>query len=61
MTDTGDPRLDEILEALLALARQDFGHRIEIRGQGTLDAIATGLNMLGEELDGAVAMASSVP
>ena len=60
MTDTGDPRLDEILEALLALSRQDFGHRIEVRGQGTLDAIAAGLNMLGEELEGAVAPRSAL-
>lgn len=55
MNETGDPRLDEILEALLALSRQDFGHRIEVRGQGTLEAVAAGLNMLAEELDGAVA------
>jgi signal transduction histidine kinase/CheY-like chemotaxis protein len=50
-----DPRLDEILEVLLALARQDFSQRAPVHGTDTLAAIATGLNMLAEELDGAVA------
>lgn len=50
-----DPRLDDILEVLLALARQDFSRRATVRGTDTIDAIAGGLNMLAEELDGAVA------
>jgi signal transduction histidine kinase len=50
-----DPRLDEILDVLLALARQDFSQRAPVHGTDTIDAIATGLNMLAEELDGAVA------
>lgn len=50
-----DPRLDDILEVLLALARQDFSRRAAVDGTDTVDAIATGLNMLAEELDGAVA------
>jgi signal transduction histidine kinase/CheY-like chemotaxis protein len=48
----GDPRLDGVLEMLLALARLDFSHRISVGEAGdTLDAIAVGINMLGEELD----------
>ena len=50
-----DPRLDDILEVLLAIARQDFSRRAAVNGTDTVDAIATGLNMLAEELDGAVA------
>jgi signal transduction histidine kinase/CheY-like chemotaxis protein len=47
-----DPRLDGVLEMLLALARLDFTHRIEVGEAGdTLDAIAAGINMLGEELE----------
>jgi signal transduction histidine kinase/CheY-like chemotaxis protein len=37
---------------LLALARLDFSHRISVGEAGdTLDAIAVGINMLGEELE----------
>jgi signal transduction histidine kinase/CheY-like chemotaxis protein len=46
-----DARLGEILEVLLAIARQDFQARAAVSGaQDTLDAIAAGLNMLAEEL-----------
>jgi two-component system, NtrC family, sensor kinase len=46
-----DARLGEILEALLALARQDFQVRVDVRGShDVLDAIAVGLNLLSEEL-----------
>lgn len=50
-----DARLDEILEVLLAYARQDFTPRAPIYGTDTIDAIATGLNILAEELDHTVA------
>ena len=51
-----DSRLGEILEVLLAIARQDFRVRAEVSGtDDTLDAIAVGLNMLAEELAGEVA------
>jgi signal transduction histidine kinase/ActR/RegA family two-component response regulator len=46
-----DARLGQLLEVLLAIARQDYETRAEVSGaQDTLDAIAVGLNMLGEEL-----------
>jgi two-component system NtrC family sensor kinase len=50
-----DPRLDAILETLLAFARHDFSKRAPVTGTDSIDAIATGLNMLGEELDETVA------
>ncbi len=47
-----DPRLDKVLEGLLALARMDFGHRISVGASGdVVDAIAIGINMVGEELE----------
>jgi signal transduction histidine kinase/CheY-like chemotaxis protein len=47
-----DPRLGGVLEMLLALARLDFNRRISVSEEGdTLDAIAVGINMLGEELE----------
>lgn len=49
-------RLDEILEVLMAYARQDFSPRIHVSERlDELDAIATGINLLAEELDGEVA------
>ncbi len=45
-----EKRLDDILEVLLAFARQDFTRRAPVYGGDTLDAISTGLNMLAEEL-----------
>jgi signal transduction histidine kinase/CheY-like chemotaxis protein len=51
-----DARLGEILEVLLAIARQDFSVRAKVGGsQDIADAIAVGLNMLSEELQGEVA------
>lgn len=50
-----DPRLDAILETMLAFARHDFSKRAPVTGTDEIDAIATGLNMLGEELDETVA------
>jgi C4-dicarboxylate-specific signal transduction histidine kinase len=54
-TPTPDARLDEILEVLLAFARQDFSQRAPVHGDDTIDAIATGLNILAEELSYTVA------
>jgi two-component sensor histidine kinase len=46
-----DPRTSEILEAIMALARLDFSHKINIDEKGdSIAAIAAGVNMLGEEL-----------
>jgi signal transduction histidine kinase len=46
-----DARLGQLLEVLLAIARQDYETHADISGaHDTLDAIAVGLNMLGEEL-----------
>jgi two-component system, NtrC family, sensor kinase len=51
----GDDRLELILEVLLALARQDFKARAPVGpGLDVVDAIATGINLLAEELDGEV-------
>lgn len=50
-----DPRLDAILETLLAFARHDFSRRAPVSGTDSIDAIATGLNMLAEELAETVA------
>ncbi len=58
MSDTSqnDPRIDQLLEVLLAFARQDFSKHAPIGdGLDEIDAIAAGLNMLAEELHGAVA------
>lgn len=50
-----DLRLELILEALLAIARQDFKARAPVgKGLDVVDAIATGINLLAEELDGEV-------
>lgn len=54
--DAQDARLDAIVEALARFARLDFSARVPISDTlDTVDAIATGLNMLAEDLDGAVA------
>jgi len=56
MTSAADPRIDHMLEILLAFARQDFSKRAPISDSlDEVDALAAGLNMLAEELDGAVA------
>ncbi len=45
-------RLGELLDGIMALARLDFGRRVEVsEARDTIDAIATGLNILGEELE----------
>lgn len=49
--DTENARANQILEVILAFARQDFSVQSPIIGDGgSLDAIASGVNMLGEEL-----------
>lgn len=56
MSAPEDPRIDALLEVLLAYARQDFSARAKISdARDSVDAIAAGLNMLAEELHGAVA------
>ncbi len=44
-------RANEILEVIMALARQDFGKKVLLKSDDSvLDGIAAGVNMLGEEL-----------
>ncbi|HEU0030332.1 MAG TPA: ATP-binding protein [Kofleriaceae bacterium] len=51
-----DDRFDAILEVLMSYARQDFSPRLAVsERRDELDAIATGINLLAEELDGEVA------
>lgn len=46
-----DPRAEEILKAIMSLARLDFSRKIVMDDQSdSLTAIAAGVNMLGEEL-----------
>jgi signal transduction histidine kinase/CheY-like chemotaxis protein len=53
---THDARLEQLLETMLGIARQDFDVKAPVRDDGTvIDAIAVGLNMLAEELRGEVA------
>jgi signal transduction histidine kinase/ActR/RegA family two-component response regulator len=54
-SNQADARLEEILEVLLAIARQDFKVRAPVGPKlDVVDAISTGINALAEELDGAV-------
>ena len=56
-----DQRLELILDALLAIARQDFKARAPVgKDLDVIDAIATGINLLAEELDGEVASRKEV-
>ncbi|MBA3499310.1 MAG: hybrid sensor histidine kinase/response regulator [Deltaproteobacteria bacterium] len=51
-----DSRLDAILAVLISYARQDFSTRVAVsERRDEIDAIATGINILAEELDGEVA------
>ncbi|MDX2090445.1 MAG: ATP-binding protein [Kofleriaceae bacterium] len=55
MTDSR-PRFDQIVEVLMALARQDFSVRLPISPRrDEVDAVAAAINVLAEELGGAVA------
>ena len=45
-------RVNEILEVILAFARQDFNKKVTIKDDDNLlDGIGAGINMLGEELE----------
>jgi signal transduction histidine kinase/CheY-like chemotaxis protein len=51
-----EKRLDDIIEVLIALAQQDFSARAPVSEKlDEVDAIAVGINILAEELGGAVA------
>jgi signal transduction histidine kinase/CheY-like chemotaxis protein len=51
MTDTAKRRFDRILEVLMAIAGQDFTVRVDVSPRlDELDAVATGINMLAEQL-----------
>jgi two-component system cell cycle sensor histidine kinase/response regulator CckA len=51
-----DVRLDAILEVLVSYALQNFAPRVDVsERQDVVDAIATGINLLGEELHGEIA------
>ena len=44
--------VDHFIETISSFANHDFSHKLPISEQGTiLDAIATGINMLGDELE----------
>ena len=50
-TQSSDPRLEKILEALIRLAGQDFQTSLEVsHNRDEVDAISLSVNMLGEEL-----------
>ena len=55
MTTPSDPRIDAMIEVILACARHDFSRRAPVSGTDAIDALATGLNMLAEELASTVA------
>lgn len=56
MSTSEASRLDAVLHALMAIARQDFAARIAVSEErDEIDAIATGINLLAEELEGEVA------
>ena len=47
----GEQRLDEIMEVILAIASLDYSKKVPVSDKGnTFDAIASGLNVLAEEL-----------
>lgn len=53
---TGDPRLDPIIQCLIACARHDFSTRIPVSDRlDDVDAIATGINIMTEDLEQSVA------
>ena len=48
---TQEQRINDILEVLLRYTVRDFSERIEISESGDeLDAVAVGINTLGEEM-----------
>jgi signal transduction histidine kinase len=48
-------QLEAVLDVMLSLAGLDFGRRAPVYGDGPLDAVAQGVNMLSEELEAAQA------
>ena len=53
--DESDDQLEEITTSMVEMARLNFSHPLEVRGEGPLDAVAMGLRALGEELQAALA------
>lgn len=49
--DSSEGRLNEIMESIVSIAELDFSRKAPVTGKGDIfDALATGLNVLGEEL-----------
>jgi len=46
-------QIDAVLDVMLRMAGLDFGRRAPVYGEGPLDALAQGVNMLSEELEAA--------
>jgi signal transduction histidine kinase/CheY-like chemotaxis protein/HPt (histidine-containing phosphotransfer) domain-containing protein len=46
-------QIDAVLDVMLSMAGLDFGRRAPVYGDGPLDALAQGVNMLSEELEAA--------
>lgn len=58
---TADPRLELIVECLIACARHDFSMRIPVSDDlDDVDAIATGINIMAEDLERSVASRSEL-
>jgi signal transduction histidine kinase/CheY-like chemotaxis protein/HPt (histidine-containing phosphotransfer) domain-containing protein len=49
--EAGSERINEVLEAIYAVAALDFTRRAEVRGDEPIDAIALSINMLSEEIE----------
>jgi two-component system, NtrC family, sensor kinase len=53
---TVEARLDELVECLVAYSRHDFTVRVPVSDRlDHIDAVATGINMMAEDLEGTVA------
>ena len=46
-----DDRLDELMRVIMAVAAGDFGARASVTGDTVMDSMASGINMLAEEID----------
>lgn len=53
--DESEDQLEEITTSMVEMARLNFSHPLEVRGEGPLDAVAMGLRALGEELQATIA------
>lgn len=51
INDTNPERVKEILDVIMSFARLDFTKKTTLVGDDYMDAIGTGVNMLGEELE----------